>query len=578
MRLRAYQKLFLSYLLLIAALIVSFSVGADALLRGPLTAAAQRQLGAELGLAQAYYDVRRAAGPDAVADFLGARSGHRVTIIARDGRVLGESTRDGPALAAMENHGNRPEVVEALHTGVGQSIRFSETVGRHLLYAARTAADGEVIRIAMPLAELDAALDRVQRGIFGVGVVAVLLATLFSLAFSIAVTRPLRRVTQAATALAAGDLTIRLRDRRRDELGDLARALDTLADELERRLAQLEGERAEMDTLIDSMTEGVLALSPDGTVRRANPAASRIFGLTRPPEGAAPEAVARRPEFLRMVRHALAGEAVAPVELSSDGRSILATAHPLPDGGAVLVFLDVSQLRRLEGVRRDFVANASHELKTPLTAIRGYSETLLDPELSPELVRRFADVVKANADRLQHIVDDLLDLSRIESGGWDIRPEPVVLEEVAREVWAAQREAAADKEITLAVDFGPGATRVRADPGALRQILANLFSNAIRYTPAGGRVTLEAAAGRLGPGEPGVRILVRDTGVGIPAPHLPRIFERFYRVDPARSRAEGGTGLGLAIVRHLVEAHGGRIAAESEVGQGTTIHLTLPAA
>jgi two-component system phosphate regulon sensor histidine kinase PhoR len=420
----------------------------------------------------------------------------------------------------------------------------------------------------------------VQRGILGVGAAALVLAGLFSLGFSILVTRPLRRLEAAAAAMAGGDLAVRLRTTREDELGDLARLLDTLADELQRRLAQLEGERAETQALIDSMSEGVLALAPDGTVRRANPAAQRMFSLRegwRAPRGlsaaGAAESVSRRPEFLRLVRRALAGENIPATELTSEDRPLLATAQPLPQGGAVMVFLDLSELRRLEGVRRDFVANASHELKTPLTAIRGYSETLRDPNLTPELVHHFAEVVHANAERLQQIVDDLLDLTRIESGAWPIHPAPVALAASAEEAWRAQSPPAGEPQPELHLRIEPGAERVHADAGALRQIFTNLFSNSLRYTPPDGSVTV--AARRVGAGR--VAVEITDTGAGVDASHLPRLFERFYRADPARSRAQGGTGLGLAIVKHLVEAHGGSVEAESRVGQGTTIRFTLSA-
>ncbi|HEU0078008.1 MAG TPA: ATP-binding protein, partial [Longimicrobiaceae bacterium] len=255
--------------------------------------------------------------------------------------------------------------------------------------------------------------------------------------------------------------------------------------------------------------------------------------------------------------------------------------QPLAAGGAVLVFLDVTELRRLEDVRRDFVANASHELKTPLTAIRGYSETLLDENLPPELRRRFAEVVKENADRLQRIVDDLLDLSRIESGGWRAEPEEVAVAEAAEEAWAALEEDASARGVAFEVRIAPGCDHVRADPSALRQVFTNLLHNALRHTPAGGEVTVSADCAAPAPDAPPgrwLRIEVADTGSGIPAVHLPRIFERFYRVDNARARAEGGTGLGLAIVRHLVESHGGTVEAESELGRGTVVRFTLPAA
>jgi two-component system phosphate regulon sensor histidine kinase PhoR len=238
-------------------------------------------------------------------------------------------------------------------------------------------------------------------------------------------------------------------------------------------------------------------------------------------------------------------------------------------------------------VRRDFVANASHELKTPLTAIRGFSETLLDPTLPAELRARFAETVKTNADRLQRIVDDLLDLSRLESGGWRVEPEIVSVAEMAEDAWSGFRDRAERKHARFVVDVPPDAEFVSADPSAFRQVLCNLYANSLRYIPDGG--TIEVSARCVGgpecmqkkegvePGaSPWVRVSVRDTGSGIPSAHLPRIFERFYRADAARSREEGGTGLGLAIVKHMVEGHGGTIQAESQLGRGTSVHFTLP--
>jgi signal transduction histidine kinase len=454
--------------------------------------------------------------------------------------------------------------------------------------AVRLRADQQLflsylLLIAVVLLPLSIGADPAQRRhLLIVGAFAVALAVIFSFFFFMLVTGPVRRIRSAASALAAGDLSRRLRERRRDEFGDLARALDALADELQRRLGQLSDERAEMQTLIDSMSEGVLAIEPSGALRRANPAARRMFALSERAVGIPPEAIARRPEFLQLVKRALGGETSTATEIAGDGRSLLGTAHPLPDGGAVLVFLDVSELRRLEGVRRDFIANASHELKTPLTAIRGYSETLLDPSLPPELTRRFAQIVKDNADRLQRIVDDLLDLSRIESGRFGVEPEEIELAIVAEEAWVAQRADLQSTRVDFAIEIEPGASVVRADLAALRQIFSNLFSNALRYTPPGGRISVTARPARSsrparGGAGPSIEVAVRDSGSGIPGSHLPRIFERFYRADPARSRIEGGTGLGLAIVKHLVEAHGGHVEAASEVGAGTTITFSLPA-
>ncbi|HEX6368302.1 MAG TPA: ATP-binding protein [Longimicrobium sp.] len=583
MPLRADQKLFLTYLAVIAAVVAALTLGVGALLRRHMTEMQAGDLRRELLLARSLYESHASAQPDSVADWLGSVAERRVTLIARDGRVIGDSEVPDAGLARLENHGRRPEVREALQGRMGRAVRLSTSVGNREMYMAVPASGGRVIRLAVPLDEVYGTVRRVQRGIFSVGVVALVLTGLLSFGFSIAVTRPLRQLAAVARAMAAGDLTRRARTRDRTEVGELADALDTLAGELQRRLGQLEGERAEMQALIDAMDEAVIAVDARGRVRRANPAARRIFALSGDPRGLEPQEVTRRKPFLELVRRALDGTPVPPTELMQDGRHLLATAQPLPTGGAVMVFLDVSVLRRLEDVRRDFVANASHELKTPLTAIRGFAETLLDPHLPPELRAQFTQTVKANADRLQRIIDDLLDLSRIETGGWRVEPEIVSIPEIAGEAWGTLERAAEAKEARIEVRVPPECEFVDADPSALRQIFINLFGNSLRYIPQGGQVELSArgvpaplAGGDEAEPRAWVEVAVRDNGAGIPSAHLPRIFERFYRADAARSREEGGTGLGLAIVKHLVEGHGGGIQAESEFGRGTTIRFTLP--
>jgi two-component system phosphate regulon sensor histidine kinase PhoR len=273
----------------------------------------------------------------------------------------------------------------------------------------------------------------------------------------------------------------------------------------------------------------------------------------------------------QIVASVRAGASVEGREIDRDGRVLLISGRPLPDGGAVLVLHDLTELRRLEAVRRDFVANVSHELKTPLTSICGYTETLLADQPEPEVARRFLEVIHSNGRRMQRLVDDLLDLSRIESGRWQPEPEPVDVETVAREVWSALGERAARSEVSLTIEADPAAPLV-ADPDAVRQVLVNLLDNALRYTPPGGGITCRT----LREGD-GVALVVADTGSGIASEHLARVFERFYRADPSRSRAEGGTGLGLAIVKHLVEAHGGRVSARSALGEGATFSAWFPA-
>lgn len=577
MRLRVDQKLFLTYLAVVAAVVLGLTFGVGALLRRHLTGLMATDVQRELALAASLYDTRRAAPPDSLADWLGALSGRRVTLVSPAGVVLGDSEVPADSMRHLENHGTRPEVRQALAGRVGRAVRMSASVRVDHLYLARRTADGRVLRLAVPLHEVRRMVGRVQRGIFSVGMLALALTGVLSFAFSRAVTQRLRRMAGVARAMAGGDLALRARSGDQDELGAMADALDTLASELQRRLRQLEGERAEMQVLIDAMAEAVIAVDAQGRVQRANPAAQRIFSLPPDPRGLRPREVARKQGFQDLVRHALRGEPMRPTELTHDGRHLLATAQPLPSGGSVMVFLDVSELRRLEDVRRDFVANASHELKTPLTAIRGFAETLLDPELPPGLRAQFTQTVKANADRLQRIIEDLLDLSRIESGGWRVEPEIVSLPEIAAEAWGGVQAAAEKKGAAFTARVPHECEFAWADPSAVRQVLSNLFGNSLRYIPEGGAVEL-TARGVPGPdGGEWIEVAVRDDGSGIPSAHLPRIFERFYRADAARSREEGGTGLGLSIVRHLVEAHGGRVDAESELGRGTTIRFTLPA-
>jgi two-component system phosphate regulon sensor histidine kinase PhoR len=267
----------------------------------------------------------------------------------------------------------------------------------------------------------------------------------------------------------------------------------------------------------------------------------------------------------------LLGESVQDREVELDGRLVLLNARPLPAGGAVLVIHDLTELRRLEAIRRDFVANVSHELKTPLTSISGYAETLLSLPPEPEMARVFLGTILTNARRMQRLVDDLLDLSRIESGRWQPNRIEVDVAAAAREAWTVVSARPESRQVEFAVEVQPDAEKLCADPDAMRQVLTNLLDNSLRHTPAGGSIA--CLSRRDGDG---TVIAVRDNGAGITREHLPRIFERFYRADTARSRQEGGTGLGLAIVKHLVEAHGGRVAAESERGCGTTVTCWFP--
>lgn len=508
---------------------------------------------------------------DSVADAAGAALRYRVTLIDSTGRVVGDSDFDGPALQRLDNHLTRPEITAARTTGIGSAQRVSASLGSREVYAAVRDPRGYV-RVAMHARDLEEITDRMRQDVLAAGLIATVLAMLLAWLFARSVARPIGELSAVAGALAGGDLTRRPALAAPGEVGILATALYQMADQLSGRLRALQAEETLMGAVIESLHEGILAVDARRRVVRINESGRRLLGVRQ--DTPFPVDHLPRDRGLReALDEALAGFASGPEDLRIDTRVLALTARPLADGGAVLALFDLTQQRRLETIRRDFVANVSHELKTPLTVIRGFADTLAEePELPDETRRQFAQTVRASAQRMHRIVDDLLDLSRIESGGWV--PNPVMLDvrSAASDAVLGVREVADAKGVSVTVEPDHAAMEVFADATALRQILANLVENAVRYTPSGGRVVVTSQRERGG-----VTIAVRDTGIGISAEHLPRIFERFYRVDPGRARDAGGTGLGLAIVRHLSEAHGGRVKAESTYGRGTTISVFLPA-
>jgi PAS domain S-box-containing protein len=386
-----------------------------------------------------------------------------------------------------------------------------------------------------------------------------------------AVERPLGQLTDAARAIAA-EQPPAFPDSTVPEVTRHALALRVMHQELATRFAALRRDREETRMLIESMADGIIAANPRGEIVSSNSAARRLLGYR---EDAALPAL---PELFHdkpardLLQQIFGGRDVEQQALDLDERTVLVTGRPLPDGGTLLVLHDVTELRRLETVRRDFVANVSHELKTPLTSIAGYAETLTSEADPDSQARRFADKILSNARRMQRLVDELLDLSRIESGGWRPKRRVIELEPAVREAWLSFAERAAAGRVAFDLTIAADAHAVAADADALRQVFTNLFENALRHTPPGGRIRVRADLVH-----DSVRLSVEDTGSGIAAEHLPRIFERFYRVDAGRAREHGGSGLGLAIVKHLVEAHGGHVEAESALGRGTAIRMTFPA-
>jgi two-component system phosphate regulon sensor histidine kinase PhoR len=515
----------------------------------------------------------------------------------------------------MDNHATRPEVLQALAKGSGQAVRFSRTVDRDLVYFAQVVPqpdrDRLILRLAIPVGEIIHSFSRFRRDFLGVALVSLAAAAGIALLWARRITQPLRQMAGFAQAVARGELGHRLPVRSRDELGDLAEALNSMTSDLQETLQRLEAEGRRIRTIMESMAEGLLVIDARGRISLVNPAAEAMLGLKRDAAlGQTPLEAVRSYELDELFKAAAQGVGTisAEVALPYPRRRVLAgTAAAIRDAGgayqgAVLALRDVTQLKRLEEARMEFVVNVSHELRTPLTAIRGYAETLLEDGLEDrQEARRFLEIIHRHAERLGRLLNDLLDLSNIELEKAPLSIRPVGVTDATRQALAMLTPQAERKAVRLATEVPDGLPPVLADRDRLVQILVNIIDNAVKYTPEGGSVTVTARQVTGGHGETGnrrtgeasapmlqfpspiryegqfVEIAVEDTGIGIPAKDLPRITERFYRVDKARSRDLGGTGLGLAIVKHLVQAHHGTLAIESEPGKGTRVRISLPA-
>jgi two-component system, OmpR family, phosphate regulon sensor histidine kinase PhoR len=572
---RLVTRLFASISLLVAAAVAGSIMAADVVLRRHLDDETAMGLERDAQLVAALAPADSSRWPD-FARVAGGRLGRRVTLIDPSGRVRGDTEFDRTALARLENHAGRPEVRAALATGTGRDARLSASTNARQLYVAVRAGPSlpglSVVRVSASLATVDARIHAVQRAVAGAGVGLLVVAGLVAWLVARALARPLVAIAGAARDIAAGRPAA-FPEVRVPELARLVDALREMHQELERRFAALHREQEESRTLLEALSDGVVAADARGTIVSCNTAARRLLGYdASEPLPPLAQLFHDRPHRA-LVRDLLAGQVVEQRELELAGRTVLVSGRPLEGGGGgtLLVLSDVSDVRRLEAVRRDFVANVSHELKTPLTAIAGYAETLAHEAPAESQMATFGRTIVQNARRMQRLVDDLLDLSRIESGGWRPQPRVVEIEAAARDAWSAFAERAASAKVRFETAVTPDAHALPVDPDSLRQVFTNLFDNALRHTPAGGRLRVAAELSK-----DGIALSVTDTGSGIPAEHLPRIFERFYRVDPGRAREEGGTGLGLAIVKHLVEAHGGRVEAESALGRGTTIRMHFP--
>jgi two-component system phosphate regulon sensor histidine kinase PhoR len=523
---------------------------------------------------------------DQLAKQLGAQTDSRITIIAPDGTVLGDSEADP---ATMDNHLSRPEVQEAIRSGQGKSERRSSTLRTDFTYVAtRIAVDGDVagvVRVARPSAAVDASLSDITRSIL-IGVLATAgAAAALSLLIGGAITRPLGRLAKVARSIAAGNLSERVSPRPSGELGELSDAFNQMAASLEDLILSASQERNRLIAALNGSIDAVMAVDADGRVIFANEAAERLlsssqqallgnpFGWVMPDEQVAEAFQASLKSGSRETRL-----------IDRPGRQhFQVITAPIVGGGewtTLVVVRDLTDVKRVEQVRRDFVANVSHELRTPLASIKSVIETLQSGALDDQVAAQdFLSRADAEVDRLVQIVEELLELSRIESGRVPLARQPVRMGEVLAVAVERLRPQAEKEGLTLTLEVPPDLPPVIGDAERLEQAAVNLLHNAIKFTPRGGSIRVSAHR------EDGaVTVSVSDTGVGIAPEDLPRIFERFYKVDRARAQAaagpsgSGGTGLGLAVVKHTVEAHGGTVSVESEMGRGSTFSFSIPAA
>jgi len=588
---RILWRLFWAFFAIIAASYLAFYFTLLPPVRAFLNYQTETELKRQLGLIQ--HELKEYSWTGEVGSSIQAlvrlssqESQSRITLIKPDGLVIADSSVAPERLAQLDNHANRPEILAAVARGFGQNIRYSKTVKTNMVYVAQRVPQG-IIRVSVPLTSIEQAFKSVKGSILMAMFSALLLACLLAFWLTRRTGLVVHTVSNAAERMSAGDFDYRLVWKDTGPLAGVAHALNTMADNLGEQRRGLVQEHNQLKVVLESMGEGVLVTDAEGLVQMGNPALRRMFGLTEIALGLPILENFRHNKLHESIEKVLREKKTDLVELQVFGEGFeknlrVQTAPLISESklqGAVSVFSDITEVRKLENARKEFVANVSHELKTPLTSIRGFAETLQHQAAKcDDTTIRFIERIESNAMQLQNLIEDLLDLSRIESGRRELILQTVELRDLVLKVTDDFRERLEQNQmkVELRIDHS---LKVRAEPRALEQIFRNLIDNAIKYSPAGGALIIEA--GRIekdGNRNCYYEVSVTDHGLGIPNEDLPHIFERFYRVDKARSRALGGTGLGLAIVKHLVQAQGGQVGVESEVGQGSRFFFTLTAA
>ena len=567
MRNRIFLYLFAAFFVVIATVAIAVNFSVRQAWESSLRSDIERNLRQKATMLAHRIDTDRQNRLTEIVSQEAHTAGARATVIDSKGTVLADSEKYPDA---TDNYAVLPEFSSALRGEVGANIRTGSVIRIPVLYIAVPVAGGAA-RLAYPLSDAETRLPALTRGLLW-GVLLALLAALGLSAFvAQAAHARFRRITRFAHHIAAGELTARIHDTRRDEIGQLGSRLDHTASRLEDLFRALRESQRQLESLLNSMQDAVIAVSSEERVQWANSSMNRLVGSRAKPGALAVEIV-RDPDFLRAVRSAREMREPATARASSilHGRTFDVTATPLPAGGAVAVLRDLTEMERVEKTRRDFIANVSHELRTPLTSVQGYAETLLEATPDPDRSREFLEIIRKNATRMSRLTEDLLTLARVESGEHRFDVQPVATSELLNEAVHSFQDIARNLHVELRIE-DQAATQVSADSEAIHQVFANLVENALKYGASGGLITVGAQiAGEF------VEFYVRDGGPGIPSEHLPRLFERFYRVDKARSRESGGTGLGLAIAKHIVLAHGGLIRAESELNHGATFFFTVP--
>jgi len=512
---------------------------------------------------------------DAVIDGLSSSTSLRITVIDGSGKVLADSAFSGDGLSAMDNHASRPEVVQAREEGLGHGLRYSTSADLYSHYVAIPLSGGRgTLRIAKPAADVIEVTGDLQRILGTLALFLTLIGVLASWILSQRLSGSIKKLIEAARRIVAGETVVEIPLSSGDELGELARQMEQMSIKVADQLNMLSSERNHLTTILESMTEGVLVTDGRGRITLVNPALLEILGLNEVTAGKTPMEVIRNIEVSKAIEETLRAGKIRETEFRIPERTLLAHFAPIggPRGviGVVIVFHDITELRRLESLKTEFVSNVSHELKTPLTSIQGYAETLLEEQELDPLHRKFAEKIFRNSGRLSEMIEELFSLARLESGQPRLTWEPVSFSSLMEELRADFAEQLSERELDFSYHNTCQQERFMAGRRYIDRVFRNLIENAIKYTERGTiRVSMELLTDE-------VRFTVEDTGIGIPHEELGRIFERFYRVDKDRSRNSGGTGIGLAIVKHIVQLHGGRVWAESILGHGSSFCFTIP--